>query len=121
MLAAITASGLPVVPLIDAVAFPRITFPLQIGRPFSVAAIEHAEQGDGLVFLVAQEGRNRRKMSAKDLYRIGTVARVVRKYRMPEGGFSVLMEGLYRAEIVDTDLAGDAVIASVAEIRPQLE
>jgi ATP-dependent Lon protease len=121
VLAAITAAGLPVVPLIDAVAFPRITFPLQIGRPFSVAAIEHAEQGDGLVFLVAQKGRSRRKMSAKDLYRVGTVARVVRKYRMPEGGFSVLMEGLYRAEIVDTDLAGDAVIASVAEVGRRME
>ena len=121
VLAAITAAGLPVVPLIDAVAFPRVTFPLQIGRPFSVAAVEQAAEGEGLVLLVAQKRGSRRKVSPKNLYRMGTVAQVVRKYRLPEGGYSVLMQGLYRAEIVDTDLTGETVVASVAEVRPHVE
>ena len=121
VLAAITAVGLPVVPLIDSVAFPRVTFPLQIRRPFSVAAVEQASAGEGLVLLVAQKRRTRRKISPKNLYRIGTVAQVVRKYRLPEGGYSVLMQGLYRAEIVDTDLSGDAVVAAVAEVRPRVK
>ena len=118
--AAIMVSGLPVIPLIDAVAFPRVTFPLQIGRPFSVAALERAvEVGeDTLVLLVAQKRQSRKRINPENLYTMGTVAQVVRKYRLPEGGYSVLMQGLYRAEIVETCIEDEVLLAAVTEVQP---
>jgi ATP-dependent Lon protease len=109
-----------VIPLIDAVAFPRVTFPLQIGRPFSVAALERAIEGgeDPLVLLVAQKRQSRKRINPENLYPMGTVAQVVRKYRLPEGGYSVLMQGLYRAEIVETRTEDEVLLAAVAEVQP---
>ena len=75
-------SELPVLPLIETVAFPKVSIPLQVSRPGSLWAIRQAEDGDGTVVLITQKRRDRRKAKPENLNAVGTVARIVRTYRV---------------------------------------
>jgi len=90
---------LPVVALRDLVFFPYMVLPLLIGRPPSVAALEVAEEGDGLLLLVAQKDADVMDPGEEDLHTLGTVIRVLQKTGLPDGTARVVMEGLGRARI----------------------
>lgn len=109
-------SDLPLVPLIQTVAFPKVSIPLQITRPGSLWAIEEAGKLDGIVVLVTQRRRDRGKPKPSGLYRVGTAARIVRKYKVPDGGLSVLFQGLHRVEIAEIDERPEGLMATVFEL-----
>ncbi len=90
---------LPLLPLRDVVIFPHMTIPLLIGRAASVAAIEEAAAGDRLVFVVAQQRPEVAEPSRDDLHTVGTVARVLQLFRLPDGALRVLVEGLVRGRL----------------------
>jgi len=90
---------LPVIALKDLVFFPYIVLPLLIGRERSVAALTEAREDDDLVLLVTQKDPSVDDPGASDLYRVGTVARVVQVSRLPDGTSRVVLEGLGRAKI----------------------
>ncbi len=90
---------LPVVALRDLVFFPYMVLPLLIGRAPSVAALQEAAEGDGLLFLVTQEDADLEDPGEKDLHRLGTVIRVIQTTQLPDGTARVVMEGLGRARI----------------------
>jgi ATP-dependent Lon protease len=90
---------LPVVALRDLVFFPYMVLPLLIGRAPSVVALEEAEEGDGLLLLVAQKDADVEDPEEGDLHRLGTVIRVIQVTRLPDGTARVVMEGLGRARI----------------------
>ena len=90
---------LPVVALRDLVFFPYMVLPLLIGRAQSVAALEDAEGGDGLLLLVAQKEAAVEDPHEEDLHGLGTVVRVVQSTRLPDGTVRVVMEGLGRARV----------------------
>ena len=92
---------LPVIALRDLVFFPYMVLPLLIGRKPSVAALEEAEGGDGLLLLVAQRDAEVEDPRQEDLYRLGTVIRVIQTTDLPDGTSRVVMEGLGRAEILE--------------------
>jgi len=90
---------LPVVALRDLVFFPYMVLPLLIGRDRSVAALEEAEEGDGLLLLVAQQDADVEDPGEVDLHRLGTIIRVIQTTRLPDGTARVVMEGLGRAKV----------------------
>jgi len=90
---------LPVIALRDLVFFPYMVLPLLIGRAPSVAALQEAEAAEGLVLLVAQRDAAVEDPGQKDVYRVGTVIRVVQITPLPDGTARVVMEGLGRARI----------------------
>lgn len=90
---------LPVVALRDLVFFPYMVLPLLIGRAPSVAALEVAEEGDGLLLLVAQKDADVVDPGEADIHPLGTIIRVVQKTDLPDGTSRVVMEGLGRARI----------------------
>lgn len=90
---------LPVVPLREMVVFPYMVLPLFVARDASIAAIEDALAGDRLLLLVAQRDAEIEDPEPDDLYRIGTVATVMRILRMADGRVKVLVQGLAKAEI----------------------
>ena len=89
---------LPVVPLPDWVAFPELTMPLHASRAISVDAIAAAAEAGDLVLLVTQRVA-RKRVDPAHLFRIGTVAKIIRRLRMPDGGVQVLMEGQHRGRL----------------------
>jgi ATP-dependent Lon protease len=90
---------LPLVPLPEFVIFPYMVLPVFVEREMSIAAIEDALAGDRLVLLVAQRNGDIADPQPDDLYRIGTVAMVMRMLRLPDGRLKVLVQGLAKAKI----------------------
>src|SRR5213594_1616505 len=88
---------IPLLPLRDVVIFPYMTIPLLVGRIPSVNAIEAAVQKDRVLFVLAQRRPDVPDPVAKDLYRVGTVVRVLQLFRLPDGTMRVLVEGICRA------------------------
>jgi len=97
--AAVIPEELPVLPLRDFVVFPYMALPLVVAREASQAAIDDALAGERLVLLVAQRDPESESPDADDLYRVGTVAMVMRRTREADGRHRVLVQGLSRARI----------------------
>ncbi len=92
-------AALPVIALRDLVFFPYMVVPLLIGRAPSVAALEEARSEGGLALLVAQKDATVDEPGRDDLYRAGTVIRVVQVSKLADGTARVVMEGMGRARI----------------------
>ncbi|MDZ4723920.1 MAG: endopeptidase La [candidate division Zixibacteria bacterium] len=93
-------SRLPVIPLRDVVVFPHMIYPLLVGRKFTVQALQEAMILDKQVLLVAQRSPGTDNPKPGDLYSFGVVARVLQVMKLPNGSLKVLVEGLFRAELL---------------------
>jgi len=79
-------SDLPVVPLREAVVFPKLVVPLGVGREKSVAAINAAMAEERhLIVLVAQRDAEIDDVQPEQIHNVGTVAEIVRLLRIPDG------------------------------------
>ena len=89
---------LPMMSLREVVMFPRSIVPLFVGRESSIKAIEEAiSDYDKKIFLVTQEFPEKEKPEPEDLFRVGTVSKILQMLRLPDGTIKVLFEGMYRA------------------------
>ncbi len=107
---------LPLLPLREFVVFPYMVLPLMVTREKSVAAIENALAGDRLVMLVAQRDAAVEDPGPDDLYRVGSVAMIMRILRLPDGRVKALVQGLAKA---DVDSFIDDEPATWVRVRPQ--
>jgi ATP-dependent Lon protease len=93
---------LPLVPLREAVVFPKLVSPLGVGRERSVAAID-AAMGEGeekhYIVLAAQKDAEVDDVSAEQIYSVGTVAEIVRLLRIPDGSCQIIVQGVERVRI----------------------
>lgn len=92
---------LPLLPLRDVVVFPSMVIPLFVGRAKSIAALEEAMEQDKRVMLVAQKDAAHDNPEAGDLNQVGTVANILQLLKLPDGTVKVLVEGEYRAKLVE--------------------
>ena len=93
--------GLPMIALRGLTAYPGMLLTFDIERTASMAALNFAMGADQLIFLVTQKDLLKDIPSADDVYSIGTVCRIRQQLRQPSGTSArVMVEGLYRAEIV---------------------
>jgi ATP-dependent Lon protease len=90
---------LPLLPLRDVVVFPYMTIPLLVGRLPSINAIEKAVARDRMLFVTAQKRSEVADPSHDELYRVGTVVRVLQLFRLPDGTMRVLVEGITRCRV----------------------
>ncbi|MGM0639997.1 MAG: endopeptidase La [Thermotogota bacterium] len=83
--------------------YPNSVIPMFVGREKSVKALEVAlEKYDNYIFLVSQKKLETEEPKVSDLYRVGTVARIVQVSKLPNGDLKVLVEGVKRAKIKNT-------------------
>jgi ATP-dependent Lon protease len=85
----------------DVVVFPSMVIPLFVGRAKSIAALEEAMTQDKRVMLVAQKDAGHDNPDAEDLNQVGTVANILQLLKLPDGTVKVLVEGDYRAKLVE--------------------
>src|SRR5207248_10285590 len=90
---------LPVLPLKDTVVYPFAVQPLGVGQERSIRLIDDVMRGNRLVALVAQKSADIEQAGAQDIFRIGTVSRIARMIRMPDGTIQIIVQGLERVEI----------------------
>ena len=91
--------AVPILPLKNTVLFPGVVIPITVGRDKSIQLIKDANNGDKVIGVVAQKDASEENPSAKDLYRLGTVAQILRLLKMPDGNTTVIIQGKKRFEI----------------------
>ncbi|WP_421998933.1 endopeptidase La [Reyranella sp.] len=90
-----------VVPVRNTVLYPEIVFPITVGRPSSIAAAQQAVREQRQILLVLQRDPEKDEVGPEDLYRVGTVANIVRYMTSPEGGHHLICQGVQRYRITD--------------------
>jgi ATP-dependent Lon protease len=93
-------ASLPVIPVRNTVFFPRQVLPLTIGRETSISAIKEAEKTNSPLFIVAQRDGETEHPGITELYQIGTVARIVKVFSLPDGSKNAVLQGVHRARLV---------------------
>ena len=114
---------LPVLPLRGMMVFPYMMVHLDAGREQSISALEKAMLvEDKHVFLVAQRDSDLEDPQMPDLYSVGSVAEVKHLMKLPDGAIRVLVEGLYRGQIVSAiEQEDDYLIANVREYHDKID
>jgi ATP-dependent Lon protease len=92
---------LPILPLRNTVLFPGVVLPITVGRDKSIKAVNEAYKHDKLIGVVAQKDANIEEPGADDLCKIGTVAKIVKLIKMPDGGTTIIIQGKKRFELVE--------------------
>ena len=90
---------LPLIAIRDQIVYPYSVVPLIIGREKSLRALGHSAETDDMVLLAAQKNPDEENITARDIYRTGTVARVLQVMELPNGLLKVVVEGIIRAKI----------------------
>ncbi len=115
-------ASLPLLPLKDAVVFPRMVVPLFVGRQASLAAVDDSAKSGLPLFLCTQHRADDEEPDAEGLYRIGTAAKIINALRMPDGSMKIVVEGLGRGRVRDFELNGTpwrAVVEKMDVPEPQ--
>ena len=97
---------LPAMALKNTVLFPGVILPITVGRDKSMRAITKAYEGSKFISVLTQIDSKTEDPNFKDLYQIGTIARIVKLLRMPDGSQTVILQGRKRflvTEIVSED------------------
>lgn len=90
---------LPILPLRNTVLFPGVVIPITAGRDKSIELIKEANKGNKIIGVVAQKNESIEDPSTNDIFKVGTVARILRMLKMPDGNMTVIIQGKKRFEI----------------------
>ena len=90
---------LPLLPLRNTVLFPGVVIPITVGRDKSIKAVNDAYKSDKLVGVVSQKDSLIEEPEITDLVKIGTVAKILKLIKMPDGGTTVIIQGKKRFQI----------------------
>ncbi len=109
---------LPILPLTNTVLFPGVVIPINAGRDKSIKLINDANKSNKLIGVVAQKDIKIENPSIEDIFNIGTVAKILRVLKMPDGNTTVIIQGKKRFKIksvVKTDPYIQATINSITD------
>lgn len=112
---------LPILSLRNTVLFPGVVIPITAGRDKSIKLINDANKGSKVIGVVAQKDEAVENPKATDIHETGTVARILRVLKMPDGNVTVIIQGKKRfkvAEVITEEPYMNATIREVPEARP---
>ena len=113
---------IPILPLRNNVLFPGVVIPITVGRDKSIKLITEAYKGDRTIGVVAQKDPNEEEPKEAGLHRIGTIARIIRLLKMPDGSTTIIIQGKKRFtmdEIVEDDPYFKAKVTEFPDIKPE--
>ncbi|NIG53656.1 endopeptidase La [Chitinophaga sp. Cy-1792] len=132
---------LALLPLRNTVLFPGVVLPITVGRDKSIKAVNDAYKTDKMIGVVAQKDSTIEDPVVADLSEVGTVARIVKLIKMPDGGTTIIIQGRKRFKIdevvteepyfkakisilqdesADDDTEFDAYISSIKDLAAQI-
>ncbi|WP_411766828.1 endopeptidase La [Winogradskyella sp. A3E31] len=114
--------SLPILPLRNTVLFPGVVIPITAGRDTSIKLINDANKGGKVIGVVAQKDEAVENPSADDLYKTGTVARILKVLKMPDGNTTIIIQGKKRFEIKEITSEKPyftATISDLPETKPE--
>src|SRR6476620_3671482 len=83
-------------PLRNTVLFPGVVLPITVGRDKSIKAVNDSYKGDKLIGVIAQKDSNIEDPEFADLESVGTIAKIIKLIKMPDGGTTVIIQGKSR-------------------------
>jgi ATP-dependent Lon protease len=87
---------LPILPLRNTVLFPGVVLPITVGRDKSIKAVNDAYKTNKLIGVLAQTDSAVEEPEVKDLCTIGTIAKIIKLIKMPDGGTTIIIQGKKR-------------------------
>ncbi len=91
---------LPLMPVRDVVVFADMVLPLFVGRERSIRAVQEAVAKEGYLFLATQKDPAIENPTTDEIYPAGTISRVLRVLKLPDGNVKILVQGFARAKVV---------------------
>jgi ATP-dependent Lon protease len=92
-------SVIPLLPLRNTVLFPGVVLPITVGREKSVRAVNDVYKTDKLVGVISQIDSSIEEPTVSDLVEIGTVAKIIKLIKMPDGGTTIIIQGKKRFKV----------------------
>ena len=109
--------SLPILPLRNTVLFPGVVIPITAGRDKSIKLINDANNGSKVIGVVSQKDEIIEDPSAKDIFKKGTVARILKVLKMPDGNTTIIIQGKKRFEIQDVVTEEPYLTATVKDLQ----
>ena len=112
---------LPILPLRNTVLFPGVVVPITAGRDKSIKLINETNKGNKIIGVVSQKVEGKEEPGIEDINTTGTVAKILKVFKMPDGNTTVIIQGTKRfkiAEVLTTETYMTATIVDVAEAKP---
>ena len=116
--------SLSILPLRNTVLFPGVVIPITAGRDTSIKLINDANKGGKVIGVVSQKDEAVENPTAKDIYKTGTVARILKVLKMPDGNTTVIIQGKKRFainEVISEKPYLTATISDIPEAKPAKE
>ena len=113
------ADVIPVLPLRNTVLFPGVVIPITVGRDKSIKAVRDAYAADRFIGVIAQLDSNVEEPEFKDLHKVGTMAKILKMLKMPDGSTTAIIQGKVRfsiREFVTSDPYFKATIDVLSDI-----
>ncbi len=92
---------IPILPLRNTVLYPGVVIPITVGRDKSINLINDAKDQDALIGVVAQKSTSVEDPGKDDLYEIGSLAKIMKLMKMPDGNVTVIIQGKRRFQTID--------------------
>ena len=92
---------LSILPIKNTVLFPGVVIPITVTRQKSIRLIKKAYQGNRIIGVIAQKNKQAEEPGIEDLYRFGTVARIIKMLVLPDGNTTIIIQGKNRFQIRD--------------------
>lgn len=112
---------LPILPLRNTVLFPGVVMPLSVGRDKSVRAIKEANNKNKFIGVLAQKTADDDDPELKDLYKVGTIAKIVKMLKMPDGSTTIIIQGRTRFKVSEYLTSEPHITARIATYEVQSE
>jgi ATP-dependent Lon protease len=90
---------LSILPIKNTVLFPGVVIPITVGRQKSIRLVKKAYQGNRIIGVVPQKNAQQEEPTTDDIYRIGTVARIIKMLVLPDGNTTIIIQGKNRFNI----------------------
>lgn len=111
---------LPILALRNAVLFPDTIIPITVGREKSVKLVRDVYSKDKILGAVAQKDARVEDPSPEDLFETGTLARIIKIIEMPDGGTTIILQGIKRFKILDILFTKPYFTASVKYLEEEI-
>src|SRR5438046_2917844 len=111
-------TDLPLLPLRDIVIYPYMIVPLFVSREKSIRAVDQALGEHRMILLACQKDLDKEEPKQDDLYKVGTVAVIMRMLKLPDGRIRILVQGVSRAQVESVNSEGECLHARL-QVMPE--
>ena len=113
-------SDLPILALKNTVLFPGVVIPITVGRTKSVKAVKDSYDGHKYVAVFSQKKVDTEDPQKEDLYEIGTIAKIVKLFTMPDGTTTTILQGTQKCALVEMTQVDPFLKGTTKTVKPKL-